>query len=274
MLNKQPKILVFIPTYRCAPQISRVLSQFNTEIQLHIDTVIIIDNKSPDNTINVAIDTGKEIFTNCKFIVWENNDNYGLGGSHKAAFNYGIKNNYDYLIVLHGDDQANINDILPYLTRIKQNPIDCLLGARFMKDSQLENYSWFRTFGNRVYNILFSLVTFKNIYDLGSGLNLYRLDTLKSNYFDKFPDDLTFNYIMLLASYSYKQKVKFFPITWREEDQVSNVKLFRQAFKVLELLARYALSRKKFIRSEMRVVQHKNYNGEIIYHKEQSTNIS
>lgn len=268
MLSNPPKILVFIPTYRCAPQIQRVLSQFNERVQSYIDTVMVVDNQSPDKTVDVTITTGKKIFTNCRFIVWKNNDNYGLGGSHKAAFHYALKNHYDYLIVLHGDDQADINDILPYLEDLKHNPTECLLGARFMKESKLKGYSWFRTLGNKVYNILFSLVTTRRIYDLGSGLNLYKLNSFKNCYFDKFPDDLTFNYAMLLASYMRKQQINYFPITWREEDQVSNVKLFRQALNVLGLLARYAISRKKFIKSEMRIVRHNNYNGEIIYQKE------
>lgn len=274
MLNKKPKILVFIPTYRCEHQVHRVLAQFNDLVQSYIDTVMVVDNLSPDETQNIAIDTGKKIFTNCQFIVWKNNNNYGLGGSHKAAFHYALKNNYDYLVVLHGDDQANINDLLPYLKKLKHNSIDCLLGARFMQGSHLKGYSKFRTFGNRVYNMLFSLITLRNIKDLGSGLNLYRLEALKGCYFDKFPDDLTFNYVMLLASYFRKQKVNFFPISWREDDQISNVKLFRQAFNVLALLARYALFREKFIKSEMRAVKHEKYDGKIIYKNECSTNVS
>ncbi|WFN57385.1 hypothetical protein O1Q98_09450 [Dickeya lacustris] len=82
-----------------------------------------------------------------------------------------------------------------------------------------------------------------------------------------FPDDLTFNYVMLLGSYYHKQKVKFFPISWREEDQVSNVKLFRQAVKVLRLLSGYLFRRGKFLSSEMRNTSFEQYSGKIIYSK-------
>ena len=33
----------------------------------------------------------------------------------KVAFNYAVKNKFDYVIVLHGDDQGNIHDLLPFL---------------------------------------------------------------------------------------------------------------------------------------------------------------
>lgn len=31
------------------------------------------------------------------------------------AFNYAIENNFDYVIVLHGDDQGSISDMIPVL---------------------------------------------------------------------------------------------------------------------------------------------------------------
>lgn len=262
------KILVFIPSYRCETQIRRVLDQFDWRVQQWIDTVIVVDNQSPDQTLEVAIERGQAVLKDCNFIAWRNDDNYGLGGSHKAAFRYAIDQGFDYLVVLHGDDQADIHDLLPQLETGAHLQFDCLLGARFMPGSQLKGYSWFRTFGNRVYNALFSLVACRVIYDLGSGLNLYRIVSFREFYFKTLPDDLTFNYVMLLASYYHKQKLCFFPISWREEDQRSNVKLFRQAFKVIGILAGYALKRGRFINRDLRARAFNSYTGQIIYRHE------
>lgn len=257
------KTLVFIPAYRCETQIKRVIRQFSPSIQEKIDTVIVVDNISPDDTLQSAIDEAKQVFTISNFIAWKNDNNYGLGGSHKAAIRYAVDNNFDYIIVLHGDDQADIADIEAYLTSESLSRIDCLLGARFMPGSRLKGYSKFRTFGNIVYNALFSIVAMRKIYDLGSGLNLYKVSTLRDFYYKNFPDDLTFNYIMLLASYNKKQKVKFFPISWREDDQVSNVKLFQQAFKVIRMLLTYFVQRGSFLKKEMRLRPFEQYTGGI-----------
>lgn len=259
------KILVFIPAYRCETQIRRVFDQFDPSVQKWIHTVMVVDNQSTDQTLEVAIECGKAALTDCNFIAWRNDDNYGLGGSHKAAFEYAIERSFDYLVVLHGDDQANIHDLLPQLEAGDHLKFDCLLGARFMVGSQLKGYSWFRTLGNRVYNALFSLVARRAIYDLGSGLNLYCVKTFRELYFKTFPDDLTFNYVMLLASYYKKQKIRFFPISWREEDQRSNVKLFRQAIKVLGLLAGYTLKRRQFLNRDLRARDFDAYTGHVVY---------
>lgn len=260
-----PRILVFIPAYRCEAQVVRVIDQFDERVQRWVDTVMVVENRSPDNTLQAAVARGKEHLTRCHFIAWVNDDNYGLGGSHKVAFRYAIERGFDYLVVLHGDDQADIRDLIPELERGAHRDVDCLLGARFMPGSRLNGYSWIRIIGNHVYDKLFSLVTLRNIYDLGSGLNLYRLASFRDFYYKPFPDDLTFNYVMLLASYHARQRVRFFPISWRDEDQISNVKLVRQAVKVLGLLTRFFFRRQNFLASEMRAKPFDTYTGKIAY---------
>jgi hypothetical protein len=95
-------------------------------------------------------------------------------------------------------------------------------------------------------------VTKQRIFDLGSGLNLYSTEMLKDGFFEKFPDNLMFNYVMILASHYYKHDIIFYPVSWREEDQVSNVKMFNQAIKVLKLLIEYRINKNKFINKELR----------------------
>jgi glycosyltransferase involved in cell wall biosynthesis len=265
-----PRILVFIPAYRCETQITRVIEQFDERVQAWVDTVMVVDNRSPDRTLEVAIERGKAVLKHCSFIAWRNDNNYGLGGSHKAAFRYAVDQGFDYLVVLHGDDQADIRDLILQLEAGAHKEIDCLLGARFMRGSQLKGYSWFRTFGNHVYNALFSLVALHAIHDLGSGLNLYRLTAYRDFYYKTFPDDLTFNYVMLLGSYHRRQTVRYFPISWREEDQISNVKLFRQAFKVLGLLAGYGLRHEAFLAKELRARAFEAYSGQIQHRQDRA----
>ena len=49
-----------------------------------------------------------------------------------------------------------------------------------------------------------------------------------------------------------KQRIRFFPILWREDDQVSNVKMVNQAITVLQLLGSYVVNKKKFAEEEHR----------------------
>ena len=68
---------------------------------------------------------------------------------------------------------------------------------------------------------------------------MYSVGMLKDRFYEKFPDNLMFNYAMILASQYYGHDIKFYPISWRETDQVSNVKMASQAVTVLKMLKDY-----------------------------------
>lgn len=235
------KILLFIPAYNCEKQIVRVLGQLDENIMSYISEVIVVNNRSTDGTENAVLEFIED-HPELPIKVLRNHDNYGLGGSHKVAFNYAIDYDFDYVITLHGDDQGSIHDFEKVLSSGYYRKHDCILGARFMRGSRLIGYSAFRTFGNIVYDFLFAAVVGQRVYDLGSGLNMYCVKALESRYYKKFPDNLMFNYCMVLALEYYNIDAKFFPISWREDDQVSNVKMISQASRVLKMLFEYAIN--------------------------------
>ena len=232
------KILLFIPAYNCEKQIVRVLDQLGPAEMAFINKIIVVNNRSTDGTENAVLDY-MHAHASMPITLLRNRENYGLGGSHKVAFDYAIEHGYDYVIVLHGDDQGSLSDFVPVLAKRYYRKHDCILGARFMTGSKLTGYSAIRTIGNVVYDFLFAFVLGRRIYDLGSGLNIYSVKMLESRFYEKFRDDLMFNYLMVMASEYYGHDIKFYPISWREDDQVSNVKMANQAVKVLAMLNEY-----------------------------------
>lgn len=257
------RILLFIPSYNCAPQIPRVLAQLDQDVRALISETIIVNNRSTDDTESVAQATITELGLKAKIL--RNDNNYGLGGSHKVAFNYARENGFDFVIVLHGDDQGSIRDLVPHLQAGAHLELDCLLGARFMKGSKLTGYSAFRTFGNEVYNLIYSAVAGRRLYDLGSGLNLYRVEKLHDDFYLRCANDLTFNYHMLLRSVAAGWRLKFFPLEWREDDQVSNVKLFQQAMRVLGIALSYAFTRKSYLASNYADDPAETYTSTVVF---------
>ena len=99
------KILLFIPMYNCEKQIVRVLGQLTDEVCSYLTEVIVVNNRSTDGGEEAVINFLKENDIPVEIRLLRNDDNYGLGGSHKVAFQYAIEHEFDYVIVLHGDDQ-------------------------------------------------------------------------------------------------------------------------------------------------------------------------
>jgi glycosyltransferase involved in cell wall biosynthesis len=243
------RVLVFIPAYNCARQIPRVIDQFDARVVALIDEVLVVDNRSTDQTADVA---GKCLAASATLggvvrTVVRNRQNYNLGGSHKVAFNYAIDHGFDYVVVLHGDDQGDIRDLAPWLEKGAHRTVDSLLGARFMSGSSLVNYSALRIAGNHVFNTLFSIVLGRRLYDLGSGLNAYSTKFLAPRFYLRFPNALTFNYYLLAYTIIARASLKFFPLTWREEDQMSNVRMVRQTMKMFDVLRQLVFARTAFM---------------------------
>ncbi|HEX9648373.1 MAG TPA: glycosyltransferase family 2 protein [Alphaproteobacteria bacterium] len=251
-------ILLFIPAYNCAPQIGRTLAQIDARTAKLIDEVIVIDNRSTDATVAAARAAAARLDWGPVRIL-RNRENYGLGGSHKVAFAWALERAHSHLAVLHGDDQGRIADLLPLIQAGAHESHDCLLGARFAAGSRLVGYAPTRILANRAFDLLFSLACGRRLYDLGAGLNLYRTAILGDRFYARFPDDLTFNYCMMLAHAHLGHRFRFFPIEWREEDQVSNVRALRQAARMLALLAGYVAGPDRFLAAEHRAVARASY---------------
>lgn len=256
------RILLFIPCYNCEEQITKVLESLKPYDC--ITEIITVDNGSKDNTMNKAVEFAKNN-PGMPVTVLKNRQNYNLGGSHKVAFQFAIDNGFDYVIVLHGDNQGDINDIKDILANKTYQNFDCCLGARFMKGSKLVNYATTKIIGNIAFNVLFSICLFKKIYDLGGGLNIYKSEMLKDKFYLKYPDALSFNYVMTTALDFYKQKYMYFPLTWKEDGQVSNVNVVKQGFELLGMLFKYVFNKKKFINSEFRKTIFDDYSSDIVH---------
>lgn len=263
-MNKE-KILIFIPMYNCEKQISRVLGNINElkDKQKLFSEIIVVDNQSSDDSIKSAKNSAKNCEIPIKIL--RNKNNRGLGGSHKVAFNYAIENKFDYIIVLHGDDQGDISDIIRYIDDKTYRKYDSYLGSRFEKESKLINYSRFRIFGNRIFNKFISYAIRRRITDLGSGLNMYKVEYLKEKFYMYFPNNLTFNVYMLLYGVYCKSNFEFFPLSWREEDQVSNAKLLSQSIEIFNLVLDFKLKKKYLFSKKSNEFSNLKYDYDVVF---------
>jgi len=220
---QKKKILVVIPTYNCEKQIGRVINKISNFDLNCIDEINIIDNLSTDKTITSAFTNINDLQVK-KIKIYQTLENNNLGGTHKIAFDKAIAQGYDYLAIFHGDDQADFSNLVD-ICKIISNSYDNMsfLGSRFSRNSRLIGYSKRRILGNIGLNIIYSVKNFKILTDLGSGLNVFHVDSLKRINYHNFNDSLSFNYELLLSFIRTKSKFIYYPISWSETDQNSNL---------------------------------------------------
>jgi len=131
------QILVVIPAYNCSKELVKVLSKIVAKPMLAHVTYWVVDNLSHDDTYETA---RKFVLENKMkniqiYLALENNS---LGGTHKIAFNEGIKSEYDYVAIFHGDNQGDYSDLYNILIKLEnENPHCSYLGNRFSRQSSL-----------------------------------------------------------------------------------------------------------------------------------------
>lgn len=257
-------LMVFIPMFRCRRQIPRVIARTAAAGAGLIGRIVVVDNRSDEGSVEAAVEALSAV--DVPATVLRNDANYNLGGSHKVAFDHALAHGFAQVAVVHGDDQADFADLVPLLRDGSTDGYDCVLGSRFMRGARRQGYAWHRTAGNLAFNALFSLSTLRRISDLGSGLNLFRTAWLADGFYRTLADDLTFNNHLLLAMVARRARVRFFPISWREEDQVSNVRLFRQAWRTLGIVGGYALRRGGYLRTDR--ARHAAYTAQVVHQQD------
>jgi dolichol-phosphate mannosyltransferase len=249
------RVLVVIPTYNCHKQVVELLRDIHLQPLPDSTCLWFIDNLSTDGTFEVTtefIDANK-----CKNIYsFQSMQNNNLGGTHKIGFNEAISQSYEYIAILHGDNQARYSDLVNIINRArKDGNVKSYLGSRFSRKSNLVGYSRKRFFGNIVLNFIYSTFKLKILTDLGSGLNLYRVADLRSIDYLGFGNSLTFNYELLLEMIDSDMPFEFIPIEWREVDQVSNAKNFSIFLAGIDILLRNKFHKRKFTPNNGRIYQ-------------------
>ncbi|MGY1639420.1 glycosyltransferase family 2 protein [Geodermatophilus sp. SYSU D00742] len=228
--------VIAIPAYNCAPQIGRVLDEITPEVAGRVREIWVIDNRSTDDTLERALEY-KRAGRLPNLRVFRNRQNNSLGGTHKVAFEHARAAGHTHVVILHGDNQARSDEVALLLDHAEAHPeTQTVLGSRFSRLSRLHGYDAKRVWGNRVLNAVYSAVALRPLQDLGSGLNLFALRDLDPATYLRFADKLTFNYELILDLVARRVRFAFVPITWREEDQVSNARnwnIFRTALRNL-----------------------------------------
>ena len=117
--TQKKKILIFIPAYNVEKQIVGVLKRIPIELlNEHFIRILIIEDFSRDDTKHTIEEYLKTSVDNNLIQLIKNEKNHGYGGVQKIAFKYALNNNFDYVIMLHGDQQYEPELLPEFITNL------------------------------------------------------------------------------------------------------------------------------------------------------------
>ena len=106
MNSVKRKLLIYIVTFNHEKFILDVINRIPKNLVDKYDVEILInDDSSSDSTFKLTYQFIDNLKSNFKFKIFSNPKNQGYGGNQKIGYHYAIKNNFDYVALLHGDGQ-------------------------------------------------------------------------------------------------------------------------------------------------------------------------
>lgn len=238
----QKKILIFIPAYNVEKQILRVLKRIPIQLlNEHFIRILIIEDCSKDNTNKIVEDYIKTNANNNLIQLIKNEKNYGYGGVQKIAFNYALKNDFDYVIMLHGDDQYEPEKIPIFISNLLNSGADAVFGSRFInpKEPLKSGMPFNRYIGNRVVTFIQNMIVGTKMTEFHSGYRSFKTEVLKKINFEKNSNDFYFDSEIIVQMAKMKFVIKEIPIATIYADEVSNLKPIPYGINVLISTVKY-----------------------------------
>ncbi len=189
---EKDKVIVVIPAFNEEGKIGKVVSAVLKEE--YVDAILVVDDGSEDNTFNEAQIAGAKVIKHSK--------NEGVGSALRDGFRYALKNNYEIIVVMGGDDQDDATQINCLIEPIKKENCDFVQGSRWINGGKVINIPLFRKVTTKLYSFFFSLITNLSISD---GTNGFR--AFKSHIFKKIDIDKEWLNSYELEPYIYYQVV-------------------------------------------------------------------
>jgi dolichol-phosphate mannosyltransferase len=157
------RVLITIPAYNEQGKIGRVVEKIPKDI---CDGIVVVDDCSSDNTATEAGAAGATVLSHSV--------NSGVGAAIRSGIDYAIKNSYDVVVVVAGDDQHDPADLQGLLEPIRSGRYDFVQGSRRLAGLQAPNINTFRRITTWFYTFLFRVLTGFPCTDATNGGRAFR----------------------------------------------------------------------------------------------------
>jgi len=186
ILNK--RIAVVLPAYNAEKTLEKTYLEIPFDI---VDDVILVDDSSTDNTIEV----GKKI--GIKHII-RHEKNKGYGGNQKTCYNKALELKADIVVMLHPDYQYTPKLIHSLCYLIANDVYPVVLGSRILGNGSLKGgMPIYKYIFNRILTITQNLLMNQKLSEYHTGYRAFSSKVLRNINFMVNSDDFVFDNQML-----------------------------------------------------------------------------
>jgi glycosyltransferase involved in cell wall biosynthesis len=230
----KPKVIVVMPAYNAAKTLRITYDAIPKQ---DVDHVILVDDGSRDETLQIARELKLEAFVHTK--------NYGYGGNQKTCYTEALKAGADIVVMLHPDYQYDPTLLPSVVAPIKAGEAEIVLGSRFLGDSVIQQgMPWWKFLGNRFLTQIENSILGIQLSEYHTGYRAFSRKVLEEIPFLLNSDKFVFDQEMLVQAVHMGFKIKEVAVPTRyfpEASSASFVASVRYGLSIVILLMRFVL---------------------------------
>jgi len=188
-MYKDKKVIVVMPAYNAAKTLKRTWDEVME--QGVVDLVIVVDDKSQDETISIAK-------TLPNTIAYAHEKNQGYGANQKTCYKLALNEGGDIIIMVHPDYQYTPK-LVPAMASIIGNGLyPCVLGSRILGGYALKGgMPLWKYIANRFLTLIANFLIQAKLSEYHTGYRAFSRELLERLPLKKNSDDFIFDNQML-----------------------------------------------------------------------------
>lgn len=178
------KVIVVLPAYRAALTLKKTYEEIPLDV---VDDVVLVDDRSPDNTVEVARSIG------IKHLVVHQR-NRGYGGNQKSCYDKALELGGDIIVMLHPDYQYTPKLLMSMIALIGNEVYPVVFGSRILGGGALKGgMPLYKYFFNRMLTATQNLLMGEKLSEYHTGYRAYSAEVLRKVDYERLSDDFVFD---------------------------------------------------------------------------------
>ncbi|MDH4460692.1 MAG: glycosyltransferase family 2 protein [Flectobacillus sp.] len=182
------KVVVVMPAYKAALTLETTYNEIPFDL---VDEVVLVDDHSPDNTVEVAKSLG------IKHVI-RHDKNKGYGGNQKSCYAKALELGGDIVIMLHPDYQYTPKLLRAMISIMGEELYPVVFGSRILGKGALKGgMPVYKYIANRFLTLFQNIMLSQKLSEYHTGYRGFTREVLEKVPFNKCDDDFVFDNEMI-----------------------------------------------------------------------------
>lgn len=221
------KVIAVMPAYNAAKTLKKTVLDIPKDT---VDTIILVDDKSSDETVHIAKQLGLKVITHPQ--------NRGYGGNQKTCYTLALSEGADVVVMIHPDYQYDSTLTADMVRPIIEGKVDIMLGSRIRTRAEAlaGGMPKYKYLGNRFLTFVENTILGQNLSEYHTGFRAFSRRALEKVPFHTYSDDFVFDSQILFGCIANNERIGEIPVPVRYFQEASSINFWRSCIYGLSIL--------------------------------------